>query len=125
MSAELPRFAPGARVRVRADGARGHVRTPGYVRGRTGRVVRVHGSFRNPESLAYGGDGLPLRPLYQVCFEQPQLWPGYAAPAVDRLCVDIYEHWLDPAPPRPPSPAESEDRAAATGRPRGSPGEAA
>lgn len=90
-----PRFAPGARVRVRADGARGHVRTPGYVRGKTGQVARLHGAFRNPESLAHGGDGLPRRALYQVCFAQRDLWPGYRGPASDRLYVDLYEHWLE------------------------------
>jgi hypothetical protein len=30
----------------------------------------VYGTFGNPESLAYGGDGLPRQPLYLVRFEQ-------------------------------------------------------
>lgn len=92
-----PRFAAGDRVRVRADERPGHVRTPAYVRGRIGRVVALHGAFRNPESLAYGGDGLPAQPLYLVAFRQTDLWPRYPGPAGDLVYVDLYEHWLEPA----------------------------
>jgi hypothetical protein len=90
-------FEPGQRVRVRELDVRGHMRTPGYVRGKTGRVAHVHGAFRNPETLAYGGDGLPERPLYLVGFEQRELWPDYEGAPRDTLYLDLYEHWLDEA----------------------------
>jgi hypothetical protein len=89
------RFRPGERVRVRSEDRPGHVRTPGYVRGKTGRVESVHGEFRNPETLAYGETGLPERPLYKVSFRQVDLWEEYPGPADDELCMDIYEHWLE------------------------------
>jgi nitrile hydratase beta subunit-like protein len=92
-----PRFRPGERVRVLSEDKPGHVRTPGYVRGKTGRVESVLGEFRNPESLAYGDSGLPERPLYEVSFRQVDLWEGYSGPADDELYVDIYEHWLEPS----------------------------
>ena len=89
-------MTPGSRVRVRADTPPGHVRTPWYVRGKTGWIERAHGDFRNPESLAYGGDGLPREPLYMVGFRQTDLWPGrYAESSSDTLYVDIYGHWLE------------------------------
>jgi nitrile hydratase len=91
------RFALGDRVRVRVDAPRGHHRTPGYIQGKTGRIEAVHGEFRNPESLAYGGDGLPKQPLYLVSFGQDHVWGDYRAPTQDRLVMDIYEHWLEPA----------------------------
>jgi len=92
------RFQRGDRVRVRANGQRGHIRTPGYVRGKTGSIEAVHGEFRNPESLAYGLDGLPKRPLYLVAFDQRDLWgDSYRGPRGDTLTVDIFEHWLEPA----------------------------
>ena len=53
--------------------------------------------FRNPESLAYGGDGLPTRPLYLVGFPQRRWGPRYQGAPRDRLYVDIFEHWLEPA----------------------------
>ena len=52
-------FRAGERVRVAARTHEGHHRTPGYVKGKSGRVERVHGRFRNPETRAYGADGLP------------------------------------------------------------------
>ena len=91
----MPRFEPGDRVRVLSGERPGHVRTPGYVRGKTGRVESVLGEFRNPESLAYGDSGLPQRPLYKVSFRQLDLWEGYPGPAKDELCMDIYEQWLE------------------------------
>jgi hypothetical protein len=90
-------FTPGQRVRVKAEARAGHVRTPAYVCGKLGWVERVHGEFRNPEKLAYGGDGLPRQPLYLVGFRQADLWPPYAESPHDNLYVDIYEHWLERA----------------------------
>ncbi len=97
MSAPIGRFKPGDRVRVRAEDRPGHIRTPSYIRGRIGRVERVHGEFLNPESLAYGKDGLPQRALYLVGFNQTEVWDAYRASPRDKLYVDIYEHWLEPA----------------------------
>ena len=91
------RFKPGDRVRVRVGSPPGHFRTPAYIQGKIGAVERVHGDYRNPESLAYGGDGLPKKPLYLVRFSQSQLWPKYMGLAGDQLLMDIYEHWLEPA----------------------------
>ena len=56
------------RVRVRVGSPPGHFRTPAYIQGKTGRVEAVCGAFRNPESLAHGGDGLPMQPLYRIEF---------------------------------------------------------
>jgi hypothetical protein len=78
-------FAVGDRVRVSDRVHEGHHRTPGYVKGRRGRIERIHGSFTNPETRAYGSDGLPEVVLYQVAFE---LEPA-------RTYVDVFEHWLE------------------------------
>jgi len=99
-----PRFALGDAVRVKEDwperrrlpsGAPScHIRTPHYLRGRTGRVERVLGAFPNPEDLAFGRPA-PRRVLYHVLFAQPPLFnegqPG------DDVLVEIFEHWLEPA----------------------------
>ena len=87
-------FTPGTRVLVREDYPAGHIRTPVYVRGKTGVVTRRIGEFRNPETLAIGRDGLPLKTLYEVKFEQKDLWPDYAGATRDSLLIDLYEHWL-------------------------------
>jgi nitrile hydratase subunit beta len=94
MSATNARFKPGDRVKVRFEDRPGHIRTPWYIRGKTGAVDRVHGEFLNPESLGHGGNGLPKKVLYSVAFEQGNVWESYSAQQ-DKLFVDIFEHWLD------------------------------
>jgi len=90
------KFEPGDPVLVRADTKPGHVRTPSYVKGKTGRIAEVLGVFEDPETLAYGGSGLPKKPLYKVGFRQTDLWERYTGSTGDTLYTDIYEHWLEP-----------------------------
>ncbi|HWP29382.1 MAG TPA: SH3-like domain-containing protein [Chloroflexota bacterium] len=93
---EMPyRFAIGDRVRVKALYPPGHVRTPVYIRGKQGVITAQHGHFPNPEQLAYGRDGLPPIPLYGVTFDLAEVLGRPAGR--DKLTLDIYEHWLEPA----------------------------
>lgn len=96
MSADSGRFKPGDRVKVRFEDRPGHIRTPWYIRGKAGWVEKVYGQFLNPESLAFGGDGLPKKTLYLVAFNHSDVW-GNSRVRADKVLVDIYEHWLDPA----------------------------
>ena len=89
------RFRPGDRVRVRAANPPGHVRTPYYIRGHTGVVERLCGSYPNPEELAYARRGLPAQPLYRVRFLQRDVWPDQTDGPEDTIDVEIYQHWLD------------------------------
>lgn len=97
-AAHEPRFAPGARVKVRRAAPPGHLRTPWYIRGRVGEVERLCGAFANPEELAYNRPGVPKQPLYRVRFRQRELWPDYRGAAHDTIEIEIYQHWLEPAP---------------------------
>jgi nitrile hydratase len=96
VSAEAGKFKPGDKVRVKFEDRPGHIRTPWYIRGKIGWVERVYGDFLNPESLAFGRDGLPKKTLYLVGFNQRDVWDKSEGQR-DKLLVDIYEHWLDPA----------------------------
>jgi hypothetical protein len=91
-------FAPGAHVRVKDDWpeTRGpvHIRTPHYLRGLSGTVVRQFGDYPNPEDLAFARPA-PRRTLYHVAFDQPAVWQE--GRAGDELLVELYEHWLEPA----------------------------
>lgn len=94
----MARFRPGDRVRVLPDVVDTHHRTPAYVKGRTGRVQAPSGSFHDPEDRAYGGSGLPKRDLYLIEFDMQSLWgPRYGGGEEDKLLIDIYEQWLEPA----------------------------
>ncbi len=90
-------FSPGDRVHVRRAYPPGHLRTPYYIRGKTGVVERVLDAFRNPEERAYGRSGLPCQRLYRVRFPQAEVWPDYSGPAGDTVDVELYQHWLEPA----------------------------
>jgi nitrile hydratase subunit beta len=81
-------FDAGDGVVVSSREHTGHHRTPGYLKGRRGTVVRAHDRFHNPETRAYGGDGLPKERLFQVSFELP---------GGDRVLADVFEHWLEAA----------------------------
>jgi nitrile hydratase len=92
------RLAAGTRVRVRDDWpeTRGpcHIRTPHYLRGEAGVVVRHLGDFPNPEDLAFGRPASVL-PLYHVRFAQPGLWGE--GKAGDGVVVELFEPWLEAA----------------------------
>ncbi len=104
------RFAVGDLVRVATHvPARGHVRTPQYVRGKTGVVERICGTFRNPEELAYGvRDGARVA-LYRVRFAHEDLWPTERDLPLDTVDVEIYEHWLEAVAEAVSAPAPSRD----------------
>ena len=103
MSAAAPavvvaaRFRPGDRVTVRSADVAGHIRTPWYIRGHTGVIERLCGTYPNPEELAYARSGLPAQPLYRVRFAQAEVWPHYAGSRTDSIDIEIYQHWLEPA----------------------------
>lgn len=82
-------------VQVRDDMPPGHVRTPAYLRGKTGTVERILGPFPNPEQLAYGLKGEAI-PLYRVRFRMADLWADADSPD-DTLEAEIYAHWLTKA----------------------------
>ena len=92
-----PRFRPGEAVTVRRAYPPGHLRTPYYIRGKSGVIERICGNFPNPEELAVGRTGLPTLPLYRVRFVQREVWPDYRGAAADTVDIEIYEHWLEPA----------------------------
>jgi hypothetical protein len=89
------RFKQGERVRVRDWYPPGHVRTPYYIRGKSGTIERICGVFNNPEHLAYAKADDP-KPLYRVRFQQTDVW-GSSAMGGDTVDIEIYEHWLEKA----------------------------
>ena len=91
----VPLFKPGDRVRVRKAYPLGHIRTPFYIRGHTGVIERICGTFGNPEELAQQRSGEPKQPLYRVRFRQADVWPDYRGGAEDVLEVEIFQHWLE------------------------------
>ncbi len=84
------------KVRVKPMMPPGHVRTPAYLRGKTGVIERSLGEFPNPEDLAYGQPP-QSKILHRVRFTMADVWGADAENPGDTLDAEIYEHWLEPA----------------------------
>lgn len=82
------------RVRVRAWAPPGHVRTPWYLRGKTGVIERRLGAFRNPEALAYRRPAAEIE-LCRVRFTMGEVWGADAERPADTVDAEIFAHWLE------------------------------
>lgn len=91
----MPAVTERTYLRVRADMPPGHVRTPAYLRGKTGWVERDLGAFPNPEDLAYRHQGRMI-PLLRVRFTMAEVWGSAVEHATDTIDAEIYAHWLEP-----------------------------
>ena len=90
-----PRFAVGDRVRARNINPDGHTRLPRYARGHVGEILALRGVQVFPDSNAHGRGEDP-QPLYTVRFTARELW-GEAAHPRDRVSLDLWEPYLEPA----------------------------
>lgn len=90
------RFSVGQKVRIVDRSPPVHHRVPAYAKGRVGVIERVCGRHGQPETYIRG-DGEPVTRLYRVRISQPELWSDYSGAESDKLDIEIFEHWLEPA----------------------------
>ena len=86
------RFSPGDRVRVRLDFVPGHIRLPGYIRGKIGVVVSESPPYPFPDAHAHG-IAAEDEPTYDVRFRSEDLWPNGADPAM--VHVGVFQSYLE------------------------------
>src|SRR6185295_8072373 len=86
------RFAPGDRVRVRNDFVPGHVRMPGYIRGKVGVVVAESPVYPFPDAHAHSVEAED-EPTYDVRFRSEDLWPGSSDAAL--VHVGVFQSYLE------------------------------
>jgi len=79
-------FKPGDRVQVRDDYVPGHVRMPGYIRGKHGVVVGVSPAYPFPDAHAHAIEAQD-EPTYDVRFRTQDLWPDSSDPALVHVAV--------------------------------------
>ena len=93
----MPResFAVGDRVRVKNEFVSGHVRMPGYIRGKTGVVGGITPPYPFPDASAHNLQSQD-EPTYDVGFKTEDLWPNAADPAT--VHVGVFESYLERAP---------------------------
>ena len=88
------RFKRGDRVRVKNDFFAGHVRMPGYIRGKPGVIVNESPLYPFPDAHAHGVHAAD-EPTYDVAFRTEDLWPNSADPAL--VHVGLFRSYLEPA----------------------------
>lgn len=88
------RFAVGDRVRTQAARPDHHTRLPGYARGRTATIERVHGMHVFADAHAHGRGETPQW-LYTVVFDAAGLWPERACGGA-QVSIDAWEPYLEP-----------------------------
>jgi nitrile hydratase subunit beta len=93
-AAARERFAPGDRVHVRGDSVPGHMRLPGYIRGKMGVVVSESPPYPFPDAHAHG---VPAQdePTYDVRFRSQELWPDSSDDAL--VHVGVFQSYLERA----------------------------
>ncbi len=92
--AQRGRFQAGDRVRVTLDSVPGHMRLPGYIRGKVGVVVAESPAYPFPDAHAHGVASED-EPTYDVRFRSEDLWPNSAEPAL--VHVGVFQSYLEPA----------------------------
>lgn len=85
-------FKAGDKVKVKADYVPGHVRMPGYIRGKTGIVVSESPAYPFPDAHAHGVKATD-EPTYDVRFSTEELWPNSADPAF--VHVGVFQSYLE------------------------------
>jgi len=88
------RFQPGDRVRVTLDSVPGHMRLPGYIRGKEGVVVGESPAYPFPDAHAHGVASED-EPTFDVRFRSEDLWPSSSEPAL--VHVGVFQSYLEPA----------------------------
>lgn len=84
----------GDKVTVKTDYVPGHVRMPGYIRGKSGVVVGVSPAYPFPDAHAHGIEAED-EPTYDVRFDARDLWSDAADPAF--VHVGVFESYLERA----------------------------
>jgi len=88
------RFNPGDRVTVCAHYVPGHIRMPGYIRGKTGVVVSESPAYPFPDAHAHSLEAQD-EPTYDVRFRTQDLWPDCAEAAL--VHVGVFQSYLERA----------------------------
>lgn len=86
------RFKAGDRVRVRSDYVPGHMRMPGYIRGKTGVVVSESPAYPFPDAHAHGVKAED-EPTFDVRFRSEDLWPNSSDAAL--VHVAVFQSYLE------------------------------
>lgn len=87
-------YSIGDRVIVRASFADGHVRTPGYVKGKVGRLIRKGHRLPFPGQAGHM-EAHQMEQTWLVEFDRSHIWDDDTTPGT--ITVDLWESYFSPA----------------------------
>lgn len=90
---KTPAYQPGDVVRVTHDNPVTHTRVPGYVKGRTGKVVAHRGAHIYADEHSRSGAKVAEH-LYTVCFDASELWGEHNTDGKSAVYLDLFEPYL-------------------------------
>jgi len=90
-----PRFSIGQRVHTLNINPVGHTRLPRYARDKRGVIVRDHGVYDFPDTVAHDL-GTQRQHVYAVQFTARELWGGTASER-DTVHLDLFEDYFERA----------------------------
>lgn len=86
-------FEIGEQVHVRDEHVEGHIRVPGYCRGKSGTVLhRTTVSWPFPDTIGHGDQSAEHQPTYHVEFSAKELWGEEAREG--SVVIDLFEGYL-------------------------------
>jgi hypothetical protein len=88
MTLDERRFSLDQRVKVKMQNNEGTRRTPNYIRGKVGKIIRVHGVVRGHEHDHKDDWG----PMYTVLFDSRDVF-GFSEN--EKVLVDLHDSWLE------------------------------
>lgn len=91
----LPDLKIGDRVQVKQEFVPGHIRMPGYIRGRQGVVVGISPEYHYADAAGHGLDSPPQR-TFDVRFRSSDLWADGAEAA--EVHVGVFHAYLTKLP---------------------------
>jgi len=98
-TADAPRLAKGAQVRVADPEAVDHTRLPGYLRNKTGIIDTVYpGAFSYFVSTGPDGIGAAM-PVYRVAFTADSIWGPEKSEPNTTIYADLFEAYLELSDP--------------------------
>jgi nitrile hydratase len=91
-NASEQKFAIGETVRVKNEFVSGHVRMPGYIRGKQGVIVSKSPAYPFPDASAHNLQ-VTKEPTYDVQFRSVEIWPGSSDDAL--IHVGVFQSYLE------------------------------
>ena len=91
-NASEQKFAIGETVRVKNEYVSGHVRMPGYIRGKQGVIVSESPAYAFPDASAHNMQ-VTKEPTYDVRFRSVEIWPGSSDDAL--IHVGVFQSYLE------------------------------